>query len=62
VLFYFNRSPMFGCNGSCYVFVLVNECHQQLSSKIVINNCHQKLSSKIVMYTQLLIANTKMKS
>jgi hypothetical protein len=37
-----NRSPMFGCNGSCYVFVLVNECHQ---------NCHhQKLSSsKIVI-------------
>eukprot|EP01047_Picozoa_sp_COSAG01_P063999 COSAG01_NODE_8393_length_2802_cov_3.941546_2_plen_112_part_01 len=26
-----NRSPMFGCNGSCYAFVLVN------SSKIVIN-------------------------
>jgi hypothetical protein len=30
-----NRSPMFGCNGSCYAFVLVN------SSKIVIKNCHQ---------------------
>eukprot|EP01049_Picozoa_sp_SAG25_P011146 SAG25_NODE_1320_length_3292_cov_7.643909_2_plen_60_part_00 len=23
-----NRSPMFGCNGSCYVFVLVNGCHK----------------------------------
>jgi hypothetical protein len=41
---------MFGCNGSCYAFVLVN------SSKIVIKNCHQKLSS--ILLSSILLSTS----